>query len=666
VRKWAGKKARLQIVDQERGGWGNIGIDEIVFTDVPPVKPVPVKERADYGTMGLAILGQARTIAVAGVGGNDDRGGMFVEATGMVSDVAKKVDEKLVGSLEARGELKPGEATTFDFVLTWHFPNLKIGGLGNHEGRLYGKRFAGAQEVAAYVTRNFDSLRAQTKLWHDTWYDSTLPRWFLERTFLNTSILATSTCYWLGNGRFYGWEGVGCCPGTCGHVWHYAHAVGRLFPKLERSLREMVDFGLAMQPNGAIRFRGEHNDFPAADGQAGVVLRTLREHEMSANDSFLKRNWGKTKKALEYLINEDANDDGILEGKQHNTLDTDWYGPVGWLSSLYLAAMRAGEEMAKEVGDEAFAKRCRAIFERGQKRIIEACWNGEYFNHRPDPKHADAMKSGNGCEIDQVMGQSWAFQVGLGRVIDREHTLGALRALWRYNFTPDVGPYRSANKLGRWYAMPGEAGLLMCTWPKGDKADAQGKAPDWAFGYFNECMNGFEYQAAGHMIWEGMVQEGLAITRAVHDRYHAAKRNPWNEIECGDHYARSMASYGVYLAACGFEYHGPKGRMAIGPRVGTEDFRAAFTAAEGWGTVEQKRSGGKQVNAIAVKWGKLMLRQVGVEVGEKLAKGKVSVDVNGKAVDVAVEQGEAGRVEVKFGKAVVLGVEDRMVVRVEG
>ena len=71
-------------------------------------------------------------------------------------------------------------------------------------------------------------------------------------------------------------------------------------------------------------------------------------------------------------------------------------------------------------------------------------------------------------------------------------------------------------------------------------------------------MNGFEHQVAGHMIWEGMMLEGLAVERAVHDRYHASRRNPWNEIECGDHYARSMASYGVYLAACGFEYHGPK------------------------------------------------------------------------------------------------------------
>ena len=135
--------------------------------------------------------------------------------------------------------------------------------------------------------------------------------------------------------------------------------------------------------------------------------------------------------------------------------------------------------------------------------------------------------------------------------------------------------------------------------------------------YFNECMNGFEYQAAGHMIWEGMVQEGLAVTRAIHDRYHPSRRNPWNEVECGDHYARSMASYGVFLAACGYEYHGPKRHLAFAPRLSPEDFRAAFTTAEGWGTFSQKDADGQRgtalrVAVVRVAWGKLQLKTLGL------------------------------------------------------
>ncbi len=77
------------------------------------------------------------------------------------------------------------------------------------------------------------------------------------------------------------------------------------------------------------------------------------------------------------------------------------------------------------------------------------------------------------------------------------------------------------------------------------------------------AMNGFEYQVASHMIYEGLLEKGLATAKVIHDRYNALKRNPFNEIECSDHYSRSMASYGVYLASSGFEYHGPKGSLTL-------------------------------------------------------------------------------------------------------
>jgi hypothetical protein len=425
-------------------------------------------------------------------------------------------------------------------------------------------------------------------------------------------VLATSTCHRLGTGRFWAWEGVGCCPGTCAHVWHYAQAMGRQFPELERILRERTDFGVALQADGAIHFRGENNKIPAIDGQAGAILRTLREHQMSADGAFLRRVWPGVKRATDWLIAQDADDDGLIEGKQHNTLDADWYGPVAWLSGLYHAALAAAAVLADEVGDPAYAEKCRSILARGRKRLVADLFDGEYFINRVDLRHLNAINSGTGCEIDQVMGQSWAFQVGLPRVLPEKETKAALQSLWKYNFTPDVGPYRERYKAGRWYAMAGEAGLLMCTFPRSDwdfdQASGQRKDKPGFAGYFNECMNGFEYQVAGHMIWENMVREGLAITRAVHDRYHASRRNPWNEVECGDHYARSMASYGVYLAACGFEYDGPRAHLGFAPRLTPENFRCAFTSAEGWGSFAQKTEGGSHQAAITVRWGRLKLR----------------------------------------------------------
>ena len=190
---------------------------------------------------------------------------------------------------------------------------------------------------------------------------------------------------------------------------------------------------------------------------------------MSADDAFLKRNWPEIKQAMQCLIAKDANGDGIIEGNQHNTLDTDWFGPVAWLSGMYLAALRAARRWPTRWATARSPTTCREHLSNGARRTSSSsCSTASTSSTGRTPTHLDAINSGTGCEIDQVFGQSWAFQVGLGRVLPEKETLSALQSLWRYNFTPDVGPYREANKPGRWYAMPGEAGLLMCTFPRSD------------------------------------------------------------------------------------------------------------------------------------------------------------------------------------------------------
>ena len=213
VRPYAGKTAHFEINDDATGGWGNIGVGKIVFTD-QIANPGPLQELSDFGTMALALHG--------------------AKADQDTGDATAPFTDKLTGSLTRKFSLAPGEAATVTFVLTWYFPNLSLHAPLQKAGRHYANKFSSAQAVAQYVSDHFDRLAGETRLWRDTWYDSTLPYWFLDRTFLNTSILATSTCFRLANGRFYGWEGVGCCEGTCGHVWHYAHAMARLFPELER------------------------------------------------------------------------------------------------------------------------------------------------------------------------------------------------------------------------------------------------------------------------------------------------------------------------------------------------------------------------------------------------------------------------------------------------
>ena len=614
VAAWEGREARIHIVDNAAGGWGNIQADHIVFSDAVGEQQ-PIKARPDFGSLALIALhpGAAATARYAAHG--EFQAAEEARHTGWA--------EKFTGAVRIPCDDTSSEAV---FVVAWHFPNANIPGYPEGGKRAYAAKYANARDVAIDVAAQCDELTRLTRLWHDTWYGGTLPHWFLERTLVTADALQTNTCHRFDDGRFWAWEGVGCCAGTCTHVWHYAQAVGRLFPDLERDLRERTDYGIAFnEETGLIRFRGEFNDRDATDGQAGVVLRTHREHQMSPDGAFLHRVWPHCKKALEFLIGQDARDgepDGIPVGEQHNTLDAEWFGKIPALASLYLAALRAGERMARDMGDTAFERRCATIFARGQESI-KKLFDPErgYFVQEEDPEHLDAIGIGKGCYIDQVMGQWWAHQLGLGRLYDEGMIRSALQRLWDYNFCPDMGRLRASiagpNLRGRAYALAGDAGLVMCTWPKGGMREDWEKF--WQFGYFNECMTGFEYEAAGHMIWEGtpqLVEQGLAICRAIHDRYDGRLRNPFNEIECSDHYARAMASYGAFLGACGFEYDGPRGHIGFAPRLTPELFNAAFTTAEGWGVIRQDRLETEQACVVHVRYGKLTVKSMAFEVPE--------------------------------------------------
>ncbi|MBN1343027.1 MAG: hypothetical protein JXQ73_10130 [Phycisphaerae bacterium] len=634
----AGQTATIQIVDVMAGAWGHINIDQIELSDERREGPTgPIDKLHDYGTMVLATDG-----ACVQVDGQRD----VVELNKPVSVTFKSekadpypiAEKKSTLTKSQSVELAPGAKKTWTAVVAWHFPN-------HQHGRHYATRLADAKAVAHYVLDNHDRLTTETRLWRDTYYDSTLPVWLLDRLHSTVSNLATETCQWWANGRFWAYEGVGCCEGTCTHVWNYQHALARLFPSLERSIREMQDFGDGFDAEtGLVGFRS--NRAYAADGQCGTILKAYREHLMSPDDAFLKRNWPKIKKALEYSIGHDGNDDGLIEDKQHNTFDIEFYGANTFIGSLYLGALRAAEEMAKEVGDDAFAQRVRRIYESGRKLTVERLWNGEYFIQDVDLKKHPKHQYGQGCLSDHLFGQGWAHLLSLGYIYPPEKVKQAMGSVYKYNWAPDVGPQNKVHKPFRDYADPGEAGLFTCTWPKSPHLDE-------GVMYKNEVWTGIEYQAANHMVAEGMVTEALAICRAVHERYDPAKRNPYNEVECGDHYARAMASWGVFTNLAGYEYHGPKGHLGFTPKLTPEDFRSAFTTAEGWGTFEQKRSGESRQDRITVRWGKLRLRSLSFEPPGKPAAPKVTVQVDGKPLS-SKSKLEDGRLLITLGEAIVL------------
>jgi len=654
--RWTGRQARIRIVDRRTGPWGHVNVDHIELADTPRAGAEgPLSEQGDIGTMCLAWEGDA--LPAAGVAPLLDELGPIDPPTTAEEEVSVPIGRRSAPAVATVPvEIAPGASVTRAFVLSWHFPHRVT--LGRRVGQAYATRFTDAYAVARYVLDHRPRLAGETRRWRDAYYDSTLPFWLLDRLHSTVSNLATGTAEWWANGRFWAWEGVFCCEGTCTHVWNYAHAPARLFPALERSVRQMQDLDEALHGDGLVGFRGARNGHYAADGQAGTVLKSWREHLMSADDAFLRRNWPRIRMVIEYLLAQDGDDNGLMEGSQHNTFDINFEGPNTFVGSLYLAALRAGREMALEAGDEPFARRLGEVFQRGRRLSVEELWNDEYFIQKVDLARHPRHQYADGCLSDQLIGAGWARQAGLGEIYPLQQTRTALQSIWKYNWAPDVGPHNKAHPPWRWFLAPGDAGLFICTWPRGTHLT------DGVL-YQNEVWTGTEYQVAGHMIWENMVTEGLAICRAIHDRYHPARHNPYNEVECGDHYARALASWGVLLALSGMEYHGPAGRLGFAPRITPENFKTAFTAAEGWGSFSQTRSADGQDARIELHWGRLRLARLSLEVEEGRPVGRVAVTLAGRPVE-ADWRLDGRRVEIGFALPAVVEAGRTLEVRIAG
>jgi hypothetical protein len=136
-----------------------------------------------------------------------------------------------------------------------------------------------------------------------------------------------------------------------------------------------------------------------------------------------------------------------------------------------------------------------------------------------------------------------------------------------------------------------------------------GRRPKRPFPYFNEVMTGFEYAAAIGMLYEGQTAAGLRCIRAIRARYDGRRRNPFDEAECGHHYARAMSAWSPLLALSGFRYFAPEKRVEIRTKSRAALFRGFWSTGTAWGTFEKTAAG----VTIKVEAGELRVAGVWVE-----------------------------------------------------
>jgi non-lysosomal glucosylceramidase len=594
-----------------------------------------------------------------------------------------------VGVLCLHKSIPPGQTASFQFLLGWRFPNRTPDWCGWSAppgegktiiGNYYCVRFKNAWEAVSYAAANLESLESRTRMFAGALRESTLPAAVKEAASANLSTLATTTCFRTADGEFHGFEGsddqLGCCFGNCTHVWNYESTTAFLFPSFARSQRRSA-FGYSMDESGAIHFRQMLPDgkarsgFAAADGQMGQIMHAWLDWKISGDDALLRATWPRAKKALEFAWvpgGWDGNRDGVMEGVQHNTYDVEFYGPNPMCGIYYLGGLRAGEEMARAAGDSASAETYRNLFEQGSRWIDANLFNGEYYvqkirgyrndeianNLRSDMGSENTLNPeyqlGAGCLVDQLVGQYLADVCGLGALVAPDKIRVTLRSIYRYNYKRSLAEH---DNVQRTFALNDEASLVICDYGKV-------KRPRIPFPYFAETMTGFEYTAAMLMMNWGMVEEGLECVQNIRNRYDGEKRNPWDEAECGHHYARAMAAWSGVLALSGFSYDAANASAVAVPLVHHANFQCFWSTGTGWGTFSCKSaSGGRNQFTLRVLAGKLPCRCVEISgVGSSS-----STQRNGKAQAHTVERRD-GRTIFHFNEKVTLAKEDDLLLEV--
>lgn len=581
-----------------------------------------------------------------------------------------------VGALCVQRTIPPSGSGVFTFLLAWHFPNRTPAWCGwtapkgegeTIIGNYYCTRFRDAWQAAEYAAENLDRLESRTRMFAEAFAGSTLPAAVKDAASANLSTLATQVCFRTADGEFHAFEGAddqsGCCFGNCTHVWNYETATAYLFPSFARSLRKSA-FGYSMDDEGGMRFRQllpdgkERYDIAAADGQMGQILHAYLDWKLSGDEAWLRQIWPRIKKAIEFAWVQygwDPGRTGVLTGVQHNTYDVEFFGPNPLCGVYYLGALRACEEMAHAIGEHDSASEYRAIFQKGSHWIDANLFQGEFYVQQirgyPANEVAPHLRSGMGsentklpqyqvgagCLADQLIGQYLAYIAGLGPLISRDHMRATMQSIYKYNYKSTLIDH---NCVQRTYALNDEAAVMICDYGKAER-------PRIPFPYYAEAWTGVEYLVASLMFYSGLIDEGIRVIASARGRYDGVNRNPWDEEECGHHYARAMSSWSTVVALSGFHYDGGGAAVTAQPLLSSNNFRSFWATGTGWGSYSLRRDSRGVSLVIRVLAGALPCRSCTLRGPSERA----SVRMGSTVYKPAVEQVE-DLVTLHFSKAI--------------
>jgi non-lysosomal glucosylceramidase len=223
------------------------------------------------------------------------------------------------------------------------------------------------------------------------------------------------------------------------------------------------------------------------------VLLVWRDFALTGKQDtkFLRSTYESVKQSMTYMRQFDKDGDGLIEngGFPDQTYDV-WItrGASAYSGSLYLAALRATEEIAHAVGDGKTAEEYKSLFQRAQASYIKKLWNGEYFNYDENSPYRTNIMA------DQLAGQWYANLTGLGDLVPQQMRQSAMHKVFDF----DVKKYAN-----------GELGAL-----NGMSADG---TPLTINEQVQEVWTGTTFAVASEMMAEGLTQEGYATAKGIYN-----------------------------------------------------------------------------------------------------------------------------------------------------
>jgi non-lysosomal glucosylceramidase len=392
-------------------------------------------------------------------------------------------EEDLAGAIAVRFTLKPGEKKDVPMVLAWDLPIVQFGSgrkWYRHYTDFYGTSGTQGWKIASDGLTNAAGWSDAIDAWQAPYVnDESKPLWYRGMIFNELYILADGGAFW---GR-----PVGSDPKTpnsfafleCFDYPFYATLdvrfsgslpLTKFWPDIDKQvLRQFADT-VAQDHPGRYRWMWESNrtgkpEFRMRKAKGAVphdlgvphedpfmapnqfswqdtndwkdlnskfVLMVYRDYVFTGrkDNEFLKYTWPAVQQALEHLRRYDRNGDGIPEndGYPDQTYD-EWVvrGESAYCGGLWLAALRAAEEIAKVLGDPAAAGSYHDLFARSQASYIKKLWNGEYFLYDTGSDYK------NNIQADQLAGQWYANMTGLGDLVPRDMQLKALKKIYDFN-----------------------------------------------------------------------------------------------------------------------------------------------------------------------------------------------------------------------------------------